>query len=270
MALQDTAAVQELRDLLSRLMGDEEEFKAFEEGPEEYLSRHGFEDVSSDDIATCMPEQYRMPEAAQSEYVSRAAANASAHASAQAQVVEQIRYHHSYYYDQSTDIFNSIEVGDITADGDVNLDFDQDLNAATGDEAVAIDESYVDGNVNTGDGAINVDGSVDDSSFNTGEFNGIQESGEGDVNANGAAVGEDNLVDNSRNLDVDVTFDNDTTNITDSEDVNVANDDSLVFDNESTDVDVDLNLGRPGVIEPVRQIAEAPEPADDGMDDMGE
>jgi hypothetical protein len=225
MALQDTEAVQRLKKILDRLMDNEEEYDEFEEAPADYLARHGLEDISAEDVASCMPEQYQLPEAVQVEYTAKAhaaasaSASASAHASAMAEAVSQITYHHNYYYDESTNVFNSIEVGDIYAEGDVDLDFDQDLNAATGDEAVAIDDSIVDGPVNTGDHSVVLDDTtVDDSSFNTGEFNGIQESGDGDVWANGSAVGEGNSVDNSVEYHDSFNTDNSIDNSVDYQD----------------------------------------------------
>jgi hypothetical protein len=135
--------------------------------------------------------------------------------------------------DQDTNVDNSVNQ-DITAFGDVNQDFDNDV--VTGDgNALGGDNSQV----NSGDGAVQVGGSVSDATIATGDVGG---SVTGDVT--GSVVGDGNEAIVGSNVGAASFGEGDAINAE-----NVAQDGSTIIDDTFGDVNANTGDGTQTVID---------------------
>lgn len=220
----DAAMSDRLSDLLSKLFGDEAEAAKFEADPDAYLTGAGLGEVTGDDVAACMPavaEEHGWDLGADvntnagGDVTQNAGGGggggAAWHGSPATKVIHD--YHTQYVgattqiantyntnttnvQDNDTVYDNSVETGDIYANGDVT--FDNDQAVANGDGSVA-NTGSIDGAVNTGDGGVAVGG---DNSGQIQTGDGIQVGGDvsdstlisGDVGGDVIAGNEDSVI----------------------------------------------------------------------------
>lgn len=194
--------IDELRELIRNLFDRDataERAKLMDD-PESYFASKGLTEVRADDVDRCVAEiapgyagSGHYANVTQGSHAAAAAGSPAAQAAAQ-QVVAHYetvvqQYGDITYVDQSSETYvdNSVNIDDLSAEGDIELDFDVHNETTVDNDNVSAD----DGGVAVGEGS-SIDGNI-----NTGEVNGVQ--GDGNtvddlVFGDGNAVTEDNDV----------------------------------------------------------------------------
>jgi hypothetical protein len=167
--------INDAEKLLDELLGNEEAAREYSKAPEQWLTEHGYANVSPEAVAQCGASGGYAGGAAGGGAVASASASASAGVAGVAAQLNPIVYN-TYYEDNS--ITNNLQ-----ADG--NIAFDQTVQQVEGDGNVLQDD-------------VNVGG---DQQIQTGS--GIQAGGDVDIDDSNVATGDDNqqAIDESINVD---------------------------------------------------------------------
>ena len=252
-------------DMLLDLFRDDESRDELAASPSDYLEEHGIEGLTAEQILEAMPGLCGAlpPEQAESVRAAYGLADPGSSPSAAIapqlatlpppppidpggdpveQVLQQLNYFTTVtnitrqtFEDNDTTVIDDRDTAvdasvnqNITAFGDVNQDFDNDV--VSGDEAVAAGDRS---QVNTGDEAVQAGGAIADSTIATGDVEG---SVTGDVTD--SVVGDDNQVISDSVVGAAAFGDGDATNV-DAENANLG-DGTIVSDTRG---DVTLNEG---------------------------
>jgi hypothetical protein len=252
-------------DMLLDLFRDDESREELATSPSDYLDEHGIDGLTAEQILEAMPGLCGALPPEQAEAVRAAYGLADPGSSASAaiapqlatlpppppidpggdpveQVLQQLNYFTTVtnitrqtFEDNDTTVIDDRDTTvdasvnqNITAFGDVNQDFDNDV--VSGDEAVAAGDRS---QVNTGDEAVQAGGAIADSTIATGHVGG---SVTGDVYD--SVVGDDNQVISDSVVGAAAFGDGDATNV-DAENANLG-DGTIVSDTRG---DVTLNQG---------------------------
>jgi hypothetical protein len=271
--------IDRLKEMLRDLFGKEEELKAMEADPEGYFEAKGLPEISAEDVDRCVADM--APSYASSGHIAHVAAAPAGYSPAQAAAHQVVQHHQTIveqygdftYVDESSHTYvdNSVDISDLSADGDITLALDQE-NVTASDGAVAAGEDIEDSNVNTGEvNGIQGDGNTaddlvfgdgnmvtEDNDTNVFQNNGDATALEGDgntvtqVDVSGSsdtniALGDgnsmsaddiDNSVDNSVDNSINDSFDTEDSFNTDNSVTDSFNTD---IDDHSVDVQTDVN-----------------------------
>src|SRR5690606_15006569 len=210
--------IDKLQEILRDLFRSDRELDTMKADPEKYFGDKGLPEVSPEDVDRCVARM--APTYASSGHMasvsSTSGGGAAAASPAQAAAQQVIAHHQTIvqqygdftYIDQSSESYvdNSVNVGDITAHGDVDLDIDNENATATEGGVALGEDAEISGQVNTGEltGVQGNGNTVTDSTFGDGNT-----SYEQNITAGGDAILGDG---------------NSTTNVTveGSEDTNIA------------------------------------------------
>jgi hypothetical protein len=212
---QTETPIEHLKDVMRRLFGNEDEMKAMQSDPEGYFESKDLPEITAEDVDRCVTEM--APSYASSGHVANVHPAPAAYSPAEAAAYQVVQHHETIvqqygdftYIDESSETYvdNSIDISDLSADGDITLDLDQENVTAT-EGGVAAGED-IEGNVNTGEvNGIQGDGNTaDDLVF--GDGNTVTEDNDNTVFANN---GDATNVDGDGNTltQVDVTGSSDT------------------------------------------------------------